>query len=182
MKKLASILAVLVLLVAFSTLSVMATDTAADTAADTVADTAADTAETEPTETTDICACEHTPTTQYCPTCGGLNPNADRRWTCVCGRDVYTAYCPACGAAHTDHTACWTCDQCEQTDNFGDTCSRCEAARPTDGEKTNFHIDMNSLKTTLPIMGMGMLGIFLVILVILLSVMILRKLPEKKEE
>ncbi len=48
--------------------------------------------------------------------------------------------------------------------------------------RTDFGFYPETLKTTLPIMGMGMLGIFLVIGVIALTVTILRKLPNKNKE
>ncbi len=48
--------------------------------------------------------------------------------------------------------------------------------------KTNFGFDLGTLSETLPIMGMGMLGIFLVIGTIALTVVLLSKLPGKEEE
>ena len=51
-----------------------------------------------------------------------------------------------------------------------------------DGPKTNFGFFPGTLSQTLPIMGMGMLGIFLVTLVIVLAVLILSKFGGKKEE
>ncbi len=50
------------------------------------------------------------------------------------------------------------------------------------GSGTAFGFHPETLKETLPIMGMGMLGIFIVIGVIALSVTVLRKLPEKDKE
>ena len=47
-------------------------------------------------------------------------------------------------------------------------------AETNDGPKTNFGFYPDSLKETLPVMGMGMLGIFVVIGTIVLVVLILR--------
>ena len=51
-----------------------------------------------------------------------------------------------------------------------------------EGPKTTFGFFPATLGETLPIMGMGMLGIFLVTCVIILAVLILSKLGEKKDE
>ena len=51
-----------------------------------------------------------------------------------------------------------------------------------EGPKTTFGFFPATLAETLPIMGMGMLGIFLVTCVIILAVLILSKLGNKKEE
>ncbi len=48
--------------------------------------------------------------------------------------------------------------------------------------KTSFGFYPGTLGETLPIMGMGMLGIFLVIGTIALTVVLLSKLPNKKED
>ncbi len=48
--------------------------------------------------------------------------------------------------------------------------------------KTQFGFYPESMKETLPAMGMGMLGIFLVTSVIILSVLVLSKLGKKDEE
>ena len=48
------------------------------------------------------------------------------------------------------------------------------AAETNGGPKTNFGFYPDSLKETLPVMGMGMLGIFVVIGTIVLVVLILR--------
>ncbi len=48
--------------------------------------------------------------------------------------------------------------------------------------QTSFSFRPETLSETLPIMGMGMLGIFLVIGTIALVVVILSKLPAKKDE
>ena len=55
-----------------------------------------------------------------------------------------------------------------------------EADEPT--AKTQFGFYPESMKETLPAMGMGMLGIFLVTCVIILAVLILSKLGKKDEE
>ena len=52
----------------------------------------------------------------------------------------------------------------------------------TEGTRTNFGIFPETLSETLPIMGMGMLGIFLVTCVIILSVLILSKIGKKNDE
>ena len=51
-----------------------------------------------------------------------------------------------------------------------------------EGPKTTFGFFPATLAETLPIMGMGMLGIFLVTCVIILAVLVLSKLGNKKEE
>ena len=51
-----------------------------------------------------------------------------------------------------------------------------------DAPKTKFGFYPASFAETLPVMGMGMLGIFLVTSVIILAVLILRKFGEKDEE
>ncbi len=168
MKKIISILAVLLVLTSVLPLAVFAEETAAEVE----------------TEAKAICTCDTVPATKYCPTCGGLHPQHARYWDCTCGtKDNFTAFCPTCGEKHPNHDGCWDCSTCGMKDNFHDTCVRCGADRPhenTDGAK--FEIKPDTLKDTLPIMGMGMLGIFLVIGTIVLAVIILRKLPEKKEE
>ncbi len=167
MKKIISLVAVLLLLTALFTVSIHAE--AADTAT-----------ETAPA----VCTCDTVPTTKYCPTCGGLTPEHDRYWDCTCGEtDNFTAFCPACGEKHPNHDGCWDCPTCDTKDNFNATCLVCGSARPdSNAGKTTFSINVGTLKETLPIMGMGMLGIFLVIGTIALTVTILRKLPEKKED
>ena len=61
-----------------------------------------------------------------------------------------------------------------------------EETEPVGGEedapKTQFGFFPETLAETLPIMGMGMLGIFLVTSVIILSVLILSKVGKKDEE
>ncbi len=49
-------------------------------------------------------------------------------------------------------------------------------------QKTVFGFFPESLSTTLPLMGMGMLGIFLVTLTIILTVLILRWLGDKMDK
>ena len=56
-------------------------------------------------------------------------------------------------------------------------------AQETETEyEMNFGFYPDTLQTTLPIMGMGMLGIFLVTCIIVLTVVVLSKLGRKKEE
>ncbi len=64
-----------------------------------------------------------------------------------------------------------------------------ETAAPSENEteaeteyKMNFGFYPETLLTTLPVMGMGMLGIFLVTCVIVLAVVVLSKLGKEKEE
>ena len=57
-----------------------------------------------------------------------------------------------------------------------------EADTSEDGADVNFRVDFSTLSTTLPIMGMGMLGIFLVTCVIILAVVVLGKLGGRDEE
>ena len=46
----------------------------------------------------------------------------------------------------------------------------------------DFHIDFQAFLDSLPIMGMGMLGIFIVIFVVFLMIMILNSVTGKKKE
>ena len=46
----------------------------------------------------------------------------------------------------------------------------------------DFHIDFQAFLDSLPIMGMGMLGIFIVIFVVFLMIMILNRVTGKKKE
>ena len=67
------------------------------------------------------------------------------------------------------------------------TCPNCvveEETTEVEGPKMTFGFFPQTLMTTLPIMGMGMLGIFLVILVIVLTTVLLNKLGNlgKKNE
>ena len=45
----------------------------------------------------------------------------------------------------------------------------------------DFHIDFQAFLDSLPIMGMGMLGIFIVIFVVFLMIMILNSVTGKKK-
>ena len=55
-------------------------------------------------------------------------------------------------------------------------------ASETEGAKTTFGFFPATLAETLPVMGMGMLGIFLVTCVIILAVLVLSKLGKGKDE
>lgn len=105
------------------------------------------------------CHCELVaPTTKYCPDCGKMSANyEDTRYCETCGKVIpNTTYCPDCGNTAEGAAA-----------------------------KTNFGFNIGSLKETLPIMGMGMLGIFLVIGLIVLVVVVLSAISKKagkKEE
>ena len=56
-------------------------------------------------------------------------------------------------------------------------------AQETETEyEMNFGFYPDTLQTTLPIMGMGMLGIFLVTCIIVLAVVVLSKLGKKEEK
>ena len=77
-----------------------------------------------------------------------------------------------------------------EDDTFLCTCPNCvtepeEETTGEEGPKTTFGFFPSTLLTTLPVMGMGMLGIFLVTLVIVLATVLLSKLgniKKKKEE
>ena len=67
------------------------------------------------------------------------------------------------------------------------TCPNCVTEEEAAEEETTsmeikFGFKPETLKETLPIMGMGMLGIFLVTSVIILAVVLLSKIGSKKEE
>lgn len=110
-------------------------------------------AEAAPAVDDEHCRCDTVPSSKYCPDCGKLHPQYDDFWFCSgCGEIVPPSdYCAACG-----------------TQNGADA-----------GPKTQFGINTSSLKETLPIMGMGMLGIFLVIGTIVLVVIILSAISKK---
>ena len=57
-----------------------------------------------------------------------------------------------------------------------------EPVSDEDAPKTTFGFFPSTLSQTLPIMGMGMLGIFLVTSVIILAVLILSKVGKKEED
>ena len=74
-----------------------------------------------------------------------------------------------------------------EDETFRCTCENCvpeeeEAPSTEDGPKTTFGFFPETLSKTLPIMGMGMLGIFLVTIVIVLAVVILSKIGRKSQE
>ncbi len=129
------------------------------------------------------CTCAKAPATRYCPECGGRNPAYRNHWACACGtEEILSPYCPSCGTRCPDEARFWTCAHCDSAGNFYDHCSACGKLRYEKDASTKFRINTASLKETLPIMGMGMLGIFIVIGIIALSVTILRKLPEKQKD
>ena len=74
-----------------------------------------------------------------------------------------------------------------EEDTFLCTCPNCvpsieEETTAEEGPKTTFGFFPSTLLTTLPVMGMGMLGIFLVTLVIVLATVLLSKLGGKNQE
>jgi hypothetical protein len=74
-------------------------------------------------------------------------------------------------------------DTAVETDEEGVEIMAPETEAVTDeGPKTTFGFFPATLGETLPIMGMGMLGIFLVTCVIILAVVVLSKLGGKKDE
>ncbi len=192
MKKLIIAVALLLTLICTLPLSVFAEESITEALTEATVDTSADTATTTDTAETSeqtLCECTEAPATQYCPICGGLNTAYDAtHWDCTCGAvDNTTPYCPQCGEQHPDSERFWTCHTCQQENNFYDACGKCGAARPSDEDQgAKFEILPDTLKETLPIMGMGMLGIFLVTLTIIIAVLILRwfgnQADSKKQE
>ena len=78
-------------------------------------------------------------------------------------------------------------DASTEEETYRCTCPNCVVEDETtevEGPKMTFGFFPQTLMTTLPIMGMGMLGIFLVILVIVLTTVLLNKLGSlgKKNE
>ena len=78
-------------------------------------------------------------------------------------------------------------DASTEEETYRCTCPNCvveEETTEVEGPKMTFGFFPQTLMTTLPIMGMGMLGIFLVILVIVLTTVLLNKLGNlgKKNE
>ncbi len=73
-----------------------------------------------------------------------------------------------------------------EEETFHCTCPNCvpsteEETTAEEGPKTTFGFFPSTLLTTLPVMGMGMLGIFLVTLVIVLATVLLSKLGNIKK-
>ena len=73
-----------------------------------------------------------------------------------------------------------------EEETFHCTCPNCvpspeEETTAEEGPKTTFGFFPSTLLTTLPVMGMGMLGIFLVTLVIVLATVLLSKLGNNKK-
>ena len=76
-------------------------------------------------------------------------------------------------------------DASTEEETYRCTCPNCvveEETTEVEGPKMTFGFFPQTLMTTLPIMGMGMLGIFLVTLVIILTVLVLSKMGKEKEE
>ena len=72
-----------------------------------------------------------------------------------------------------------------ETETYRCTCENCVTEEETTAPATqsvSFGFFPSTLSETLPIMGMGMLGIFLVTCVIILAVLILSKIGKKDEE
>ena len=73
----------------------------------------------------------------------------------------------------------------DETETYRCTCENCVTEEETTAPATqsvSFGFFPGTLSETLPIMGMGMLGIFLVTCVIVLAVLILSKIGKKDEE
>ena len=70
----------------------------------------------------------------------------------------------------------------EETAAPAETVEETESAETETEYKMNVGFYPETLMTTLPIMGMGMLGIFLVTCVIVLAVVILSKVGKEKDE
>ena len=73
----------------------------------------------------------------------------------------------------------------KEAETYHCTCENCVTEEETTAPATqtiSFGFFPGTLSETLPIMGMGMLGIFLVTCVIILAVLILSKLGKKDEE
>lgn len=73
-----------------------------------------------------------------------------------------------------------------EEETFRCTCENCIPEETEevveDGPKTQFGFFPKTLAETLPVMGMGMLGIFLVIGVIVLAVLVLSKIGKPEED
>ncbi len=86
-------------------------------------------------------------------------------------------------ASDTAEEAATAADTAVETDEEGVEIIAPETEIVTDeGPKTTFGFFPATLGETLPIMGMGMLGIFLVTCVIILAVLVLSKIGGKKDE
>lgn len=100
-----------------------------------------------------------------CPECGGLNEDQ---------------FCTSCGEDKPEVTT-WHCEECDLLSD-GDYCGVCGAKRPDEGIQINF--DPSQFVDKLMYMGAGMVGIFLVIGVIILTIVVLSKLttPKKRDD
>lgn len=101
-------------------------------------------------------------------------------------------YCPACGEALPLQAAEWYCEEkgedgtvCGQRNNSA-YCTKCGTARPqpTEPGEVVFRFDASAFVVNLKYMAAGMVGIFLVIGVIVLTILLLGKLtaPRKKND
>ena len=99
-----------------------------------------------------------------CPECGGLNEDS---------------FCTACGEKKPGTHEAWHCEDCD-LQNSGNFCGSCGAERPSEGIQINF--DASQFVKNLPAMAGGMVGIFLVIGVIILTIVVLSKLTAPKKQ
>lgn len=109
----------------------------------------------------------------YCPSCGAEMPAAIPQWTC---QHVCTKNCKHTGK-HEDSTPCGA-------RNDGEYCVSCGSERPEDEGAMKFDFMPDQFVVNLKYMAAGMVGIFLVIGVIILTIVLLGKLtaPKKKQE
>ncbi len=165
MKKFIAIIAVLMTLVFCLPLSAFASDvTTEDTTADTQPETVTEPLQETAAETTAV----------------GLEPEDEY---CHCATKPTSKFCPECGKLHPDYESFWFCKGCGEVVPPSNFCAVCGTANQSGEDvKTEFGFFPASLAETLPIMGMGMLGIFLVIGVIVLVVVVLGAISKKLDQ
>ena len=106
----------------------------------------------------------------YCPSCGAEMPEAIAVWTC---RHVCNKSCKHVGK-HEDTIPCGAV-------NEGEYCVSCGSQRPDNEAAMNFNFMPDQFVANLKYMAAGMVGIFLVIGVIILTIVFLGKVTAPKK-
>ncbi len=108
--------------------------------------------------------------TPYCPSCGEEMPEVTAVWTC---QHVCKKSCKHVGK-HEDATPCGAV-------NEGEYCVSCGSQRPEDESGMVFNFMPDQFVANLKYMAAGMVGIFLVIGVIILTIVFLGKVTAPKK-
>ncbi len=107
----------------------------------------------------------------YCSSCGAEMPEAMEQWTCqhICNEDCKHQN------RHDDTTPCGAI-------NDGEYCGSCGNRRPADEADVDFNFIPAKFVENLKYMAAGMVGIFLVIGVIILTIVVLGKVTAPKNK